>query len=67
MLHASELKSLEPSRFFLRYIFYNNEDLALAIPIKKSLENVLNRHISAYKFPVSQSSPSMMIGLTNKP
>jgi len=67
MLPASALKALEPSRYSLSYIFYNNEDLALAVPIKKSLEKVFNRHISAYKFPVSQSSPSMMIVLTDKP
>jgi len=67
MLPASTLKELAPSRYSLSYLFFNNEDFALAIPIKKSLEMVFKRPISAYKFSVSQSSPSMMIVLTDKP
>jgi len=67
MLPASILKELVPSRYSLSYLFFNNEDLSLAVPIKKLLEMVFKRHISAYKFSVSQSSPSMMIVLTDKP
>ena len=63
---ASILKELDSSRYSLSYLFFNHDDLALAVPIKKNIEQILNHPINAYKFPVSQSSPSMMVILTDK-
>lgn len=63
---ASKLKEIKSSRYSLSYLFYNHDDLALVMPIKKIIEKIVSHPINAYKFSVSQSSPSMMIILTEK-
>jgi hypothetical protein len=66
MFPAESLKETKLSRNEISHIFYNHDELIQAIGIKKSIESIFNYPINAYKFSVSQSSPSMMIILTDK-
>jgi hypothetical protein len=63
---ASTLKSLKSAKFSPSHIFYNHEDMIQAMGIKKKIEKIVGYPVNAYKFHVSQSSPSMMIVFTDQ-
>jgi len=63
-LTASKLENSEATRYSPTHFFFNREDFAQAMRIKSAMEQVLGYPISAYKFGVSQSVPSMIIVFT---
>lgn len=64
MLPAQSLEGLDAFRYSANRMFFNTEELSKAMSIKKSIETVLGYPLNAYRFQVSQSSPSMMIVFT---
>ncbi|NRA14251.1 MAG: hypothetical protein HRU04_01955 [Oceanospirillaceae bacterium] len=63
-LKASELKNSQATKYSPSHFFFNKEDFGLAMEIKSEMGQVLGYPISAYKFSVSQSIPSMIIIFT---
>ncbi|MCJ8300109.1 MAG: hypothetical protein MJK13_14405 [Pseudomonadales bacterium] len=65
MLTASELENSQATKYSPSHFFFNKEDFGQAMGIKSKMEQVMGYPISAYKFGVSQSIPSMIIVFTN--
>ncbi|MCJ8300842.1 MAG: hypothetical protein MJK13_18180 [Pseudomonadales bacterium] len=64
-LTASELENSEATRYSPTHFFFNREDFAQAMRIKSDMEQVLGYPISAYRFGISQSVPSMIVVFTH--
>ena len=64
-LAASELENSQATKYSPSHLFFNKEDFGQVMGIKSKIEQVMGYPISAYKFGVSQSIPSMIIVFTN--
>ena len=65
MIPASTNEALRASRSTPSHIFFNHDEFMQAMGIKSSIEKVLGFPVNAYKFPISQSAPSMMMVFTD--
>ncbi|NRA21755.1 MAG: hypothetical protein HRU05_14850 [Oceanospirillaceae bacterium] len=64
MYPASSLEELSAFRYSPNRMYFNHDEFTQAMKIKTSMEDVLGYPVNAYKFIVSQSSPSLMIVFT---
>jgi len=64
MIPAATNDALHASRSAPSHLFFNHDEFMQAMGIKDSVEKVLGYPVNAYKFPISQSAPSMMMVFT---